>query len=378
MEKKKNRAANAAMVCVIAAILVLGILGVGYIRGWFGDREADNVLLTEVRGIVNLTRQNVTYPVEQDTVLRAGDAVVCTPGGSAAVKIDDGSALYAGEQAAFTVVDPDRDGLSLNVTAGELFALVGPDTGSVTLAYELGEVELRDAAASLSVRAGAQDVNVYYGEAGGAGAGEALHYVGADRAVVPLDVSALNAFDMAQIRAANERVACCFTDGDLDALEAERQAAKDAESLAAMSEELAALGLEHECTVAIRCDTILENYDNLEPEKAGFVPDDGVILNTVRVPFAEGETALDATVRACDAYGIQIEYSWTPLYNSSYVEGINQLYEFDCGPESGWMFEVNGWFPNYGCSAYALKEGDAVVWAYTCVGLGADVGGQSW
>ena len=33
------------------------------------------------------------------------------------------------------------------------------------------------------------------------------------------------------------------------------------------------------------------------------------------------------------------------MYNSYYVEGIGNLYEFDCGSESGWMYKVNGWFP---------------------------------
>ena len=60
--------------------------------------------------------------------------------------------------------------------------------------------------------------------------------------------------------------------------------------------------------------------------------------------------------------------------NSAYVEGINNLYEFDVGSLSGWMYSVNGWFPNYGCSRYALQNGDVVNWVYTC-DLGYDVGG---
>jgi len=63
------------------------------------------------------------------------------------------------------------------------------------------------------------------------------------------------------------------------------------------------------------------------------------------------------------------------MYNSYYIEGIGNLYEFDCGPESGWMYKVNGWFPNFGCSSYPLSDGDNIVWCYTCNGLGADVGG---
>ena len=57
MEKKrrKNLAANSVMVAIIAMILVGGVLGVGYIRGWFGDRNADTAVLADVRGIVNMT-----------------------------------------------------------------------------------------------------------------------------------------------------------------------------------------------------------------------------------------------------------------------------------------------------------------------------------
>jgi hypothetical protein len=40
------------------------------------------------------------------------------------------------------------------------------------------------------------------------------------------------------------------------------------------------------------------------------------------------------------------------------------------------MYKVNGWFPNYGCSAYTLQGGEEIVWAYTCVGLGTDLGAE--
>ena len=130
------------------------------------------------------------------------------------------------------------------------------------------------------------------------------------------------------------------------------------------------------CTIQIRCDTILDNMDNLTEGKDKYVPSNGVILSTSTVQFVEGETVFDVIKRACNYAGIQIEYSYFPIYESVYIEGINHLYEFDCGSESGWMYKVNGWFPNYGCSKYELEDGDTIVWAYTCNGLGADVGGS--
>lgn len=138
--------------------------------------------------------------------------------------------------------------------------------------------------------------------------------------------------------------------------------------------ELIDAGQENTCTITIVCNTIIDNLDNLEAEKAPYVPKDGVILPETTVSFGEGDTVFEVLQKVCAAAEIQLEYSWTPLYDSYYVEGINHLYEFDCGFESGWMYKVNDWFPNYGCSAYQLKEGDCIVWCYTCVGLGADVG----
>ena len=130
------------------------------------------------------------------------------------------------------------------------------------------------------------------------------------------------------------------------------------------------------CTITIRCDTIFDNASALEAAKAPYVPEDGEILPVVTVEFTPGETVFDVLQRVCEASELQLEYSWTPLYDSYYVEGINHLYEFDCGFESGWMYKVDGWFPNYGCSAYELQGGEEIVWYYTCKGLGTDVGAE--
>ncbi len=44
------------------------------------------------------------------------------------------------------------------------------------------------------------------------------------------------------------------------------------------------------------------------------------------------------------------------------------------GELSGWIYSVNGWFPNHGCTLYALKDVDVVKWIYTCL-LDGDEGG---
>ncbi|HML38395.1 MAG TPA: DUF4430 domain-containing protein [Bacillota bacterium] len=128
------------------------------------------------------------------------------------------------------------------------------------------------------------------------------------------------------------------------------------------------------CTLSVRCDTILDNIKALDPEKAELVPADGVIFPAQKVDFYEGESVFNVLLREMKKNKIHMEFVDTPIYNSAYIEGINNLYEFDCGELSGWMYKVNGWFPNYGCSRYQLKDGDVVEWVYTC-DLGRDVGG---
>ena len=127
------------------------------------------------------------------------------------------------------------------------------------------------------------------------------------------------------------------------------------------------------CTFSIECSTILNNLSNLDPDKRELVSVDGVILAPTKVTFYEGESVFDVLKRVCKENEIHLEYSWTPVYNSAYIEGIHNLYEFDCGELSGWMYCVNGWYPNYGCSRYQLVEGENVEWRFTC-DLGKDVG----
>ncbi len=129
------------------------------------------------------------------------------------------------------------------------------------------------------------------------------------------------------------------------------------------------------CTLSVRCDTILNNPAWLDIEKIDIVPKDGVIFAEKTVTFYEGESVFNLLVREMKRNKIHMEFENIPIYNSAYIEGIANLYEFDCGELSGWMYKVNDWFPNYGCSRYQLKADDKVEWVYTC-DLGVDVGGN--
>lgn len=129
------------------------------------------------------------------------------------------------------------------------------------------------------------------------------------------------------------------------------------------------------CTLTIRCDTILNNLQWLDPEKKELVPKDGVIFPKTTVTFFEGESVFNVLLREMKKNKIHFEYAKTPAYNSVYIEAINNIYEFDCGELSGWKYKVNDWFPNYGCSRYQLKSNDSIEIHYTC-DLGADIGAK--
>lgn len=131
-------------------------------------------------------------------------------------------------------------------------------------------------------------------------------------------------------------------------------------------------------TISIRCDTILQNYGDLDPALRSdeFVPPDGVILPPTRYVLRPGDTVFDILDRAVRYNRIQMEYQGARenSFGSVYIQGLHYLYEFSCGPLSGWMYRVNGEFPNKGCSDYELKDGDVIEWVYTC-DLGQDIGG---
>lgn len=126
-------------------------------------------------------------------------------------------------------------------------------------------------------------------------------------------------------------------------------------------------------TMHIRCDTAVNNGMHKDPKWAGIVPANGIILSTTTFEIEEGDTVFDVLCQARDKYKIHMQY--TGKGSSIYVQGINNLYEFDGGRRSGRMYSVDGWYPNYGCGIYYLKGGESIEWNYTCdLGLDLDAG----
>ena len=439
---KNRKRSNLVMIAVIAVIVVAGILTVGSLQGWF-DTTGDQALLTEIRGIVHVERSGVAFPAEKDTPLRQGDRIMCDPGASALIRLDDHRWVMVGQQARVEVVTAEAADFCAKVTGGEVVAAgisgeksSGSDT--ITLQFAEKEVKIEQAVLGLSVADDQQILRVYAGTVEDVRQGQMTRWV-KDQIQPAEDMKQedLTEFTMAALRKANAQQETCFTDAMLDALVLQRHdqpgdptqpaATEPAATQPAAAESVPDTKPQDEqsdpeaeppeqpeqsggsaqqptqppatqppvtqppatqppqteppqtqpplmCSICIRCDTILDNMDQLDPSKVGYVPSDGWILYA-DVEFTQGETVFDVLQRACDDYGIPMEYSYSPSYGGNYIEGINNIYEFDCGPQSGWMYQVDGWFPNYGSSGYTLSGGESITFCYTCVGLGADVGG---
>ena len=120
-------------------------------------------------------------------------------------------------------------------------------------------------------------------------------------------------------------------------------------------------------TISIRCDTLSRDMSKLtNPAIAGYIPSNGIILNTTTYKGTTDNTVFDVLNTVCRNNGIQLESKYTPLYESYYVMGINYLYEFDYGDLSGWLYHVNGEEPSVQCGAYKVADGDVIEWLYTC------------
>ena len=424
---KKKTIYNIIMFAVIAAIAAAAILLVGRHQGWFDKpAPADDtaaITVTVRKGLSNFTRSGIASELSGETTLRQGDVVSVTSGyvstrvGGCHLLLSPGSKLE--------ITSAEPTDLQVRLVTGEAFCQASD--ANVTLLYGAHAAKLQSAVFVCTVRTGSETVYVLGGSVSDGvntfSTGKAGSYVGQELSVQALDLRALSSFALECVLGCEEEMYC--TADEVKAVLTSRKVVPevirpveekpDNTSPSGGKDPSNGSGSDTSttphpdnssktdnsskpdnstdpdnsskpdnppkpetkmsCTIEIRCDTILNNMGDLKKGLDEFVPADGTILPTTTVTFTQGETVLDVLERVCAEWGIQLEYSWTPAYGSYYIEGINHLYEFSCGQQSGWMYKVNGWFPNYGCSKYILDDGDEIVWCYTCKGLGTDVGG---
>ena len=122
--------------------------------------------------------------------------------------------------------------------------------------------------------------------------------------------------------------------------------------------------------ISIDCADVLRHWKDLDPalQAEGVIPADGVLLKETEYVLRPGDTVFDILKRTTRHNRIQMEYQGADknAFGTVYVQGIGYLYEFSCGPQSGWIFTVNGKFPDRGCSECKLNDGDRIEWKYSC------------
>lgn len=92
----------------------------------------------------------------------------------------------------------------------------------------------------------------------------------------------------------------------------------------------------------------------------------------------KGQSALDTLKKALDANGITYQAKTTQY--GTYIQSLTRngvtLGEMDKGPNSGWMYKVNGSAPMVGVDAYAMSEGDELLFYYVADYTKEDAGGS--
>lgn len=123
------------------------------------------------------------------------------------------------------------------------------------------------------------------------------------------------------------------------------------------------------CRIEIECKNIADGSKVTNAAILPYIPKDGVILAQTQRTVTKGSSVYDVLRQVAKENGILVDS------DDGYIRGIANIYEFDAGTLSGWMYLVNGKAPNYGCDSYQVQENDVIRWCYTC-DLGNDVGGR--
>jgi len=96
---------------------------------------------------------------------------------------------------------------------------------------------------------------------------------------------------------------------------------------------------------------------------------ENTILSKTSGEIKNGDTVLSFTKRILRKKDIDYDD------RGGYLSNIDGLKQFDKGSKSGWMFSVNGDFPEIGADNVRLREDDYIKWLYTS-DMGKDIGNK--
>ena len=118
------------------------------------------------------------------------------------------------------------------------------------------------------------------------------------------------------------------------------------------------------CYITVECKSVLKKMDKLKEGHEEFVPSNGIIISKTKCAFEDSDSVYDVLEKVCKNKGVKLTSRNTTY--GVYVSGINNLDEFDCGKQSGWVYTVNGSSPAYSCGKYTVKEKNEIVFKYVC------------
>ena len=91
--------------------------------------------------------------------------------------------------------------------------------------------------------------------------------------------------------------------------------------------------------------------------------DRGTILASSKVSIKDGDTIYSVILQAAQQQGIVVDARGSGA--TAYIEGIDNIYEFDYGAKSGWVFKHNGVSITKSIGVIKVKDGDRIECFYT-------------
>lgn len=92
--------------------------------------------------------------------------------------------------------------------------------------------------------------------------------------------------------------------------------------------------------------------------------DGEILIPFTEIGISDGDSVFDQLKNAVTMSEMNFDYTGSETLGTIYVRSIDGLSEFDHGQASGWIYTVNGEYPDVSCSTYKLRADDKVCWIY--------------
>ncbi len=378
---KKNNLANALMVLAILAIFAFGLYFVADIKGWNTSSSDDNYMMDVVaqKGIANVERNAVSFRLEEGMKLEHGDIVQTQEGSQLTIGFQD-VAIVSLASAEFKL-SKEEGVTKIEIIQGHV--LMSIDDTPFQFETKDHTFDVSNSIVSVQIQDGSSSISLFKGKI----ENEDVDLNTSDSLIVTQESTDIQQIDTSYysddfLNLLKKYDDLCISIQDIDEELQNRQELIEnilinknedteyIESSDTSDNESSADAIPNDTKkfvyIEIEAKTILNNRDKLEVGKDIYVPDDGIIVPLVKVEIEEKDTVMDILKKVCEVSGIPLEFSYFPIYESHYIESINNLYEFDCGQGSGWTYRVDGWKPNYGVSQYKLHGDEVITFSYTC------------